>query len=66
MLVDAAYGNDTTKRVSTTRFDFSFYVGSVIYSSKTQLVNAFSSIEADIIYDVTDSNTARSFRFMLQ
>ena len=36
------YGNEPTKRISTTGFDLTFYWGAVVYSSKTQSINALS------------------------
>ena len=62
--VDAAYGNETTKRISTTEFDFTFYGGAVFYRSKSQSINALGSMEAYIIAAVTYSKTNRSLRSM--
>ena len=42
------------------------YGGAFVYASKNQSINAFSSTESDIIYDVTDTKTARFLRYMIR
>ena len=64
--LDAAYGSDPTKGKSTTGFSFQFYGGEVKYKSKTQSINALSSIEAELISDVTSDNTNRLLMPLLQ
>ena len=64
--VHAAYINGPNKRRSTTEFDFTFPVVTVVFRSRTQSINALSSREAEIIDSVTASRTDRLLRSMLQ
>ena len=54
--VDNEYGNEPTKIRSTTGFYFIFSEGEVVYRSKTQSINALSSLETYLIAVVTDEN----------
>ena len=63
--VDAAYGNDYTKRRSTTGFTFTYSGGAVVYRSKAQSITALSSTEAELIAAVTAGKTARFIRSVL-
>ena len=58
--VDSEYENNRTKRRYTTGFYFAFYVGAVVYRSKTQSINSLKYMESDIIAFLTASKTARS------
>ena len=53
--MEAAYVNGPTKSESTIGFPFTFSGGVVLYSSKSQSINVFSSTEEDLIADVTDA-----------
>ena len=64
--VDAAYGNEPTKRRSTTGFAFTFSGDEVVYRSKTQSINALSSAVAELIVDVTAAKTDRFLISMLR
>ena len=64
--VDAAYGNDKTKRRSTTGYAFTYSGGAIVYRSKAQSVTALSSTEAELIAAVTAAKTARFIRAVLQ
>ena len=59
------YGNEPTKRISTTVFNFTFSGGVVVYRSKTQSINVLSSKEADLIDAVTSTKTARFMNYIL-
>ena len=41
--VGTAYGHEPAKRISTTRFDFTFSGGAVVYRSKAKTINVLSS-----------------------
>ena len=63
--VDAAYRNQSTKRKSTTGFDFTFYRDAVFHKSKIQSINALSSTETELIDAVTAADTASFLRYIL-
>ena len=63
--LDAAYLNEPTKRRPTTGFSFKFYGCTVVYRSKTKLINALSPTESDLIDAVTDANTAKFLRSII-
>ena len=63
--MDDAYVNDSAKRRYTAEFSFAFYGGAVVYRSKTQLVNALSSTETELIAAVTSAKTARFLMYIL-
>ena len=60
--VDYAYRNDHANRISTTGFAFRLSVGAVDYRSRTQLINALSSTESDLVTYVPDAKTFDLFR----
>ena len=60
----AAYVNYPTKRISTTVCYFALSESTVVYSSKTQLINMLSSKESEHIYSVTAAKTV-FFSYML-
>ena len=64
--VYAAYGNEPTNIIFTTGFPFTFSGCAVVYRSKTQSINAFSSTEAYLIDAVTSTKTARYLVSMIQ
>ena len=64
--VDAAFGNDLTRRRSTTGLVFTFCGGAIIYRSKTQTLTAGSSTEAEFIAAVTAAKLARYLRCVLK
>ena len=51
--VDAAYGNNPTKRRSTTGYALTHCGGAILYQSKAQSITALSSTEAELIAAVT-------------
>ena len=63
--VDAAYGNDPTKRQSTTGYAFTYSGGAIVYRSKAQSIVALSSTEAELIAAVTAAKTAWFLRSVL-
>ena len=65
-LVVASYKNEPNKSRYTNGFTFIFSEGTVLYSSKTRSINAFSSTEAKLISAVTDSKTVRVSISMLR
>jgi hypothetical protein len=64
--VDAAYGNDYTKRRSTTGFALTYSGGAIVYRSKAQAITALSSTEAELIAAVTAAKTVRFVRSVLK
>ena len=63
--VDAAYGNNPTKRRSTTGFALTYSGGAIVYKSKAQSITALSSTEAELIAAVTAAKTVRFIRSVL-
>ena len=63
--VDAAYGNDPTRRRSTTGYALTYAGGAIVYRSKAQSITAQSSTEAEVIAAVTAAKTVRYIRFVL-
>ena len=63
--VDAAHGNDLTKRRSTTGFVFTFAGGAVLYRTRTQSICATSSTEAEFIAAVDAAKNAKYLRQVL-
>ena len=63
--VDAAHANDLAKRRSATGCAFTHSGGAVVCRSKTQLLTALSSTEAEFIAAVTAAKTARHIRSIL-
>ena len=53
VFTDAAFGNNLTQEQSTTGIVFTYYDGAIIYCSKTQILTAGSSTEAEFIAAVT-------------
>ena len=64
-LLDAAHGNDLTRRRSTTGYVFMMAGGAVSYRCKTQPVTATSSTEAEFYASVTAAKHARYLRSVL-
>jgi hypothetical protein len=64
--VDAAHGNDLSKRRSTTGLVFTYCGGVVLYRSKTQTLTADSSTEYEFIAAVTAAKLARYLRSVLK
>ena len=66
VFTDAAFGNDLTRRRSTTGIVFTYCGGAIIYRSKTQTLTAGSSTEAEFIAAVTAAKLARYLRCILK
>ena len=66
VFTDAAFGNDLTRRRSTTGIVFTYCGGAIIYRSKTQTLTAGSSTEAEFIAAVTAAKLTRYLRCILK
>ena len=66
VFTDAAFGNDLTRRRSTTGIVFTYCGGAIIYRSKTQTLTAGSSTEAEFIAAVTAAKLTRYLRCVLK
>ena len=63
--VDATYGNEATKRQSTTGYAFTYSGGAVVYQSKLQLITAISSTKAEFIDATTAAKTPKYIQMVL-
>ena len=63
--VDAAYGNNPTKRRSTTGYAMTYCGGAILYQSKAQSVTALSSTEAKLIAAVTAAKNIKYIQSIL-
>ena len=63
--VDAAYGNNPTKRRSTTGYALTHCGGAVLYQSKAQSITALSSTEAELIAAVTAAKNIKYIRSVM-
>ena len=66
VFTDAAFGNNLTRRQSTTGIVFTYCDGAVIYHSKTQTLTAGRSTEAEFIAAVTAAKLTRYLRCILK
>ena len=66
VFTDAAFGNDLTQRRSTTGIVFTYCGGAIIYHSKTQILTAGSSTEAEFIAAVTAAKLTCYLRCVLK
>ena len=66
VFTDAAFGNDITRRRSTTGIVSIYCGGAIIYQSKTQTLTTDSSTEAECIAAVTAAKLARYLRCVLK
>ena len=64
--VDAAYGNNPTKRRSTTGYAVTYGGGTILYQSKAQSITALSSTEAELIAAVTAAKNIKYMRSILE
>jgi hypothetical protein len=64
--VDAAHGNDLTRRRSTTGYGFMLAGGVIAYRCKTQTITATSSTEAEFIAAVSAAKVAKYLRSILR
>ena len=64
--VDAAYGNNPTKRRSTTGYAVTYGGGTILYQSKAQSITALSSTEAELIAAVTAAKNVKYMRSILE
>ena len=53
VFTDAAFGNDLTRRQSTTGIVLTYFYGTIIYQLKTQTLTVGSSTQAEFIATVT-------------
>ena len=63
--VDAAYGNNPSKRRSTTGYAMTHCGGAIVYQSKAQSITALSSTEAELIAAVTAAKNIKYIRSVL-
>ena len=64
--VDAAYGNNPTKRRSTTGCAATCGGGTTLHQSKAQSITALSSTEAELIAAVTAAKNVKCMRSTLE
>ena len=64
--VDAAYGNNQTKRRSITVYTLPHYRGAILYQSKAQSIMALSSTKEELIAAVTVAKNIKYVRSVME